>query len=278
MKPQGQRIIQNIGIGIGILGGGLGMIVGIAASPVFGSIFALVFIAIFGFVFGGMYLRGRTRDRLLSTGVQANGKIVEMWDTGVTINNQPQIGMKIEVYPASGMPFTAEVSQVISRLQTAYYQAGVSCVVRYDPANTKKIAIESIGGQVGDSSNTPDYGSNYQNQSPGITFGNPYFPGMNEQQIEKFIVDNDAEGNLLRQTGIECKATIKKNEFTNIYVQGQNTFNLFEVEVMPEGLHSYTAKFYGIVSAPSEYKFQVGNQIWVKYDRYNKEKVTFSHS
>jgi len=144
MKPKGQAIVMYIGLIIGGLGFLLGAVVGIAAAPIPGIIFTLFFILIFGFTFGRMYLRNRTRNRLLSTGRKANGKILEVWDTGVTLNNQPQIGMKIAVTPDTEMPFEAEVLLVISRLQTFYYRAGKSCTVRYDPEDKSKVTIESI--------------------------------------------------------------------------------------------------------------------------------------
>ena len=146
MRPEGQKIVQNIGIAVGILGGGLGMAVAIAAAPLFGSILSLFFIVLFGYIFGGQYLKDRKRKQLLESGIQANGKIIEMWDTGWTMNNQPKSGMVIEVTPRTGMPFKSEISLVISRLQTSYYQVGANCVVRYDPNNQKNVAIESLGG------------------------------------------------------------------------------------------------------------------------------------
>ncbi|HEY5122367.1 MAG TPA: hypothetical protein VIK14_01385 [Ignavibacteria bacterium] len=48
MKPEGQKILNNIGIIIGVIGGVIGMAVAIAASPIFGSILSLFFIVVFG--------------------------------------------------------------------------------------------------------------------------------------------------------------------------------------------------------------------------------------
>lgn len=144
MKPKGQEIVMYIGLIIGGLGFLVGAVVGIAAAPIPGTIFTLFLILIFGFTFGRMYLRNRTRNRLLASGRRAQGKILEVWDTGVTLNNQPQIGMKIAVTPDTEMPFEAEVLIVISRLQTFYYRAGKNCTVRYDPDDKSKVTIESI--------------------------------------------------------------------------------------------------------------------------------------
>ena len=89
MKPKGQKILYYIGVWVGVAGGLLGMAVSIAAAPLWGSLFSLFFIVVFGYFFGGQYLRSRKRKQLLETGRQANGRITEMWDTGVTVNNQP---------------------------------------------------------------------------------------------------------------------------------------------------------------------------------------------
>lgn len=278
MRPATQKFLQNFGIAVGIIFGGLGMLIGIAAAPLYGSIFAFVMIVIFGSFFGTQYFRKRRRTQLLETGIQAKAKIIDVWDSAITINNQPQIGMKIEVYPLIGQPFTSEVNLVISRLQTSYYQPGVSCIVRYDPNNTKTVAIESLGGAVNDSVNSFDYSRNFQNQNNSSAYSNPYFPGMSEEQIEQWLIKMDTEAKWIVKTGIECKAIIKKNEFTNVYVQEVNTVNLFELEVLIEGMHSYSAKCFGFISPTSASKFQVGNQIWVKYDRNNKNKVALSRA
>jgi hypothetical protein len=278
MRPVTQKILQNFGTVVGIIFGGLGMVIGIAASPIVGGLISLFVIIIFGSFFGTQYFRKRRRALLLETGIQAKGKIIEIWDSAITINNQPQIGMKIEVYPLIGKPFISEVNLVISRLQTSYYQPGLSCVVRYDPNNTKTVAIESLGEEVEDTVNAYDYKRNFQTQNNASSFGNPYFPGMSEQQIEQWLVKMDTEAKWIAKTGVECKAIIIKNEFTNVFVQDVNAVNLFELEMQIEGMHSYTAKCFGIISPTSASKFQVGNQIWVKYDRNDKNKVALSHA
>lgn len=274
MRPEGQKILYNIGVIVGVLGGLIGMAVGIASSPVFGSIFALFFILVFGFVFGGQYLKNKKREKLLETGSRANGKIVEMWDTGVTINNQPQIGMVIEVTPQAGPPFKSEISLVVSRLQTAYYQVGVNCIVKYDPNDKKTVAIESLGSSLGnqDSSSISNNFLNSDFQE------NPYFPGKSPEQIEEYLKIMDTEVKRILQIGIECKAIIKNNEFTNVYVNGDNTVNSFVVEVLPDNQPAYEAKCIGIISAPSILKFQPGKQVWIKYDPADKYKITLSHS
>jgi len=233
-------------------------------------------------VFGGQYLRNKKRTQLLKGGLQANGKIIEMFDTGVTMNNQPQIGMVIEVTPQTGAPFKSEIKLVVSRLQTAYYQVGVDCIVRYDPNDKKTVAIESIGGSLDNQSNSSGfYGSdtNQYNNSLNPAFQeNSFFPGKTPEQIEELLKVMDTEVKRILQVGIECKAIIKSNEFTNVYVNGDNTVNFFELEVLPDNEPAYEAKCFGIISQASGFKFQPGKQIWVKYDPDDKNKISLSHS
>ena len=279
MRPETQRIFMIIGTSIGVLGGLVGMAVAIAASPIFGSIFSLFFIVVFGWVFGGMFLRGRKRKQLLQTGVQANAQIVEIWDTGVTVNNQPQIGMKLRVTPQTGMPYDVETKVIISRLQTAYYQPGASCVVRYDPNDQSSVAVESIGGSAGDLSQQTlrQFGSDASGGA-GMAPAGTFFAGKAQKQVEEWLMKNDAESQRIMGVGVECKAIVTKNEWMGAYVNGQNTATAFELEVLPDNEPAYKATCYGVIMQSSVPKYQPGKQVWVKYDPDDKSKVTLSHS
>jgi|WetSurMetagenome_2_1015567.scaffolds.fasta_scaffold189049_2 hypothetical protein len=276
MRPEGQRILYYIGTTVGILGGLLGMTVAIIASPILGTIFTLFFIIVFGFAFGGRYLRDRKSKQLLTNGRRANGKIVELWDTGITINNQPEIGMVIEVTPETEPPFKAEVKLIISRLQTSFYQVGVSCIVKYDPNNKKTVAIERIGSTLsGMDSSTGGFGS-YQNYS--AQQGSPYFPGKNQQQIEDTYLAINMETKRILSVGVECKAIIKSVDNTNVFVNENYSLNAFVLEVIPDDYPAYEAKCMGIVMPASIPKYQPGKQIFVKYDPADRSKVSLFHS
>lgn len=285
MKPKGQKILLYVGTSIGALGGLIGMAVAIAAAPLIGSLFSLFFIVVFGFAFGLPYLRSRKRNKLLATGRRADGKIIEMWDTGVTINNQPQIGMKIQVTPQAGPPFTSEVIMVVSRLQTAYYQVGVNCIVKYDPEDTKTVAIESLGETLsgGSQQQSSQQYTNYIDQfAPNLptssTTSSPYFPGKTSEQIEIELQKIDAESKRIVATGIECRGIIKSCNWTNIYVNGENPLNFFEIEVIPDNAPAFEATCFGLISTASTSKYQPGKQIYIKYDQNDKKKISLSHS
>jgi len=52
-------------------------------------------------------------SKLLKTGVPATATITRIWDTGVTINNNPEIGVELQVTPSTGMPFVAQTKKYI---------------------------------------------------------------------------------------------------------------------------------------------------------------------
>ncbi len=68
-------------------------------------------------------------------GLPAQAKILNIWDTGTTINQNPVVGLLLEVQPPGGSPFQAETEQLISRLRIPMIQPGMEVAVRYDPHN-----------------------------------------------------------------------------------------------------------------------------------------------
>lgn len=85
------------------------------------------------------WLRNReVRDE----GLPAQAKILKIWDTGTTINQNPVVGLLLEVHPPGGTPFQAETEQLISRLQVPMIQPGMEISVKYDP-HTQAVALEN---------------------------------------------------------------------------------------------------------------------------------------
>lgn len=267
MNSRKSSKLVYIGIFIGIAGMFTGMAVSIYHEPLGGSILSLIFLIIFGLAFGIPYFRYRKSQNLLKTGRRAQGKIIEMWDTNVTINNQPQIGLKIEVTPQTGRPFVSEIKMVISRLQTSYYQPGMDCIVRYNPDDTKTVAIESIGSANG---SVQEF-----NQTPSSETS-PFFPGKSKEEIEKMLPEIESEHNRIRSIGIESAAVIKSCQWTNIYVNGANPLNFFEIAVTPENIPAFESKCFGLISQKSIHKYEPGKVIKVKYDPNNKSKIVIT--
>lgn len=80
-------------------------------------------------------------QKLLEEGVPAQATILKIWDTGVTLNDNPQVGMLLEVQPQGHEPFRVEMKSIISRIAIAQIQPGRVVPVRYDPQNPSKVAL-----------------------------------------------------------------------------------------------------------------------------------------
>jgi hypothetical protein len=80
---------------------------------------------------------------LQKTGVAAEAVIVRIWDTGITVNDDPVIGMEVEVYAAKGKPWTATIPKsLISRLDIPHFQPGETVKVRYDAQDPSRVGLD----------------------------------------------------------------------------------------------------------------------------------------
>jgi hypothetical protein len=80
----------------------------------------------------------------IKNGVKAEAAVMKVWDTGASINDNPQVGMLLDVRPSMGATFQAETKKVASRLNTGVIQPGVKVQALYDPANPKRMEVQSI--------------------------------------------------------------------------------------------------------------------------------------
>jgi hypothetical protein len=82
--------------------------------------------------------------RLQETGVPASARILEIWDTGITVNNDPVIGMRVEIDRSDGTTYPAVIPKsLISRLDVPRFQPGATVAVRIDPQDPAKVALDA---------------------------------------------------------------------------------------------------------------------------------------
>lgn len=80
---------------------------------------------------------------LQQSGIAAEAAIVRIWDTGITVNDDPVIGMEVEVYPAEGEPWRATIPKsLISRLDIPQFQPGQTVHVRFDPQDRSRVGLD----------------------------------------------------------------------------------------------------------------------------------------
>ncbi len=86
---------------------------------------------------------------VIKDGVKAEATVLKVWDTGVTINNNPRVGLLLEVRPEAGEPFQVELRKLISRLDASLVRPGAKADVIYDPVNPKRIEVRSFLAEAG---------------------------------------------------------------------------------------------------------------------------------
>jgi hypothetical protein len=73
--------------------------------------------------------------------VLAQATILNMWDTGVTLNDNPQVGLLLEIHPAGAPPYQVQTKSLVSRLKIPMVQIGNVVPVKYDPSDPSKVVL-----------------------------------------------------------------------------------------------------------------------------------------
>lgn len=80
--------------------------------------------------------------QLHTSGQPARAEILRIWDTGMTVNNDPVVGFVLQVQPV-GMPaYEAQTKLRISRIQLSQFQPGAVVPVRVDPADSTRVSLD----------------------------------------------------------------------------------------------------------------------------------------
>lgn len=221
------------------------------------AIVGLTFV-ILALVFGGMFLRWRVKQRVLQTGVAATATIVRVWDTGTRINDNPRVGMLLQVQPTTGAPFQAEIKETVSIVQMPMFQPGAQLDVKYDPAQPTNVAIVSVISGSGASSR------------PGL---------MNRQQAEQLLTRYQAENERILSSGVSAPAKILQYMPMGVNVNGNNPAVNLIVEVQPLAVAPFTAQAHGnVIAEASVYKFQPGQMVTVRYNPEDLSEVALERS
>lgn len=256
---------MNPGIWIGIVGGLIGFGVGIAAviktTGAMGTGIVIGMVILFG---GMFYLFYRllfkpmiNANRLQKTGIPAKARVLEVRDTGVTINNNPQVKLVLEVKNSLGQKYTTQCRVLVSRINPGAYQAGMELPIRIDPKNEMNVVLDFNAANTSLSAVT-------EQQNVAVLQG----------ELEQLQKDNEA----ISRSGRPARAIIRKYNWLGAYVNGKNPYVELELEVLPDNSLSFSGKARGVISESSISKYQPGCEIFVKYDLYDNSKVVIDHS
>ncbi|MBK7433068.1 MAG: hypothetical protein IPI66_03635 [Chitinophagaceae bacterium] len=257
---------MNAGIWIGIFGGLAGIIVAIVSVLTTAGSAGIYITAGILLIFGGMfYLFYRLffapmilAARLKKTGLPGQATIREVLDTGVTINNNPQVKLVLDVKGSLGQRYDATIRVLVSRIRPNLYQPGMTVAVLIDPNNEKNIVLDDSGGTLSKTANA--------------------FSRAQENSLKEELMKEQAANDAIRLTGRSARALIKKYTWLGVNINGNNPYSELEIEVLPSDLPSFPAKVKGVISEKSLEKYQPGKEIMVKYDVGDLSRVTIDHS
>lgn len=79
--------------------------------------------------------------RIRRVGRAADAVVLEIWDTGITVNNDPVVAFRLEVRPKESAPYEVETRGLVSRLHIPQIQPGATLPVAIDPLDPTKVAL-----------------------------------------------------------------------------------------------------------------------------------------
>jgi hypothetical protein len=85
-----------------------------------------------------------TARELQASGIAAEAEILSIWETGIKVNDEPVIGLKVTVKPPDGRPaYEATIPKSLVRfVDIPQFQPGKVIAVRIDPKNPSIVAID----------------------------------------------------------------------------------------------------------------------------------------
>jgi len=80
--------------------------------------------------------------RLQKSGIPAKAKVLEVRDTGIAINNNPQVKLVMEIKNNLGQVYTTTCKTIVSRRNPGYFKPGMEVLIKIDPKNKENVIIE----------------------------------------------------------------------------------------------------------------------------------------
>lgn len=77
----------------------------------------------------------------VKNGILTSAEVVEVWDTGTTLNENPQVKLLLKIRKIGGTYYQAEVKTIVSRLNAAQVRPGCKAEVKYDPEKPGRIQL-----------------------------------------------------------------------------------------------------------------------------------------
>ena len=104
-----------------------------------GLVFTFVLIVVLRRAFG-------PNKKLLQQGLPGRATVMNVYQTGMMVNNNPQIGLVLQIDGPLGQ-YQTETKAVIPMIAIPQFQPGAVVPVKIDPSNRNNIALDIYGPQ-----------------------------------------------------------------------------------------------------------------------------------
>jgi len=113
----------------------------IAAS----CVFTLAVIAGTGVLIWWIMKRVGPNQNIRQNGIPAQATIRQVWQTGTFINENPQVGMQLEVRPPGGAPYVTQLNAVVPLVNIPSFQPGTVVPVKISRTDATKVELDVYG-------------------------------------------------------------------------------------------------------------------------------------
>lgn len=252
----------NWGGRIGLIGGLIGFIAAFMVAPIPALFMFTIIFGVFYFVFKGIFYPEVEARRLRQIGQDATATILEVKETGWTVNKIYYIvNFVLEVRPKDRPAYQANLRRMISRLTMAKFQVGAVIPVKFDPNNPQKVTlIESTQALPQEANATAPISTDQM------------------KEVGAMIAKRDAMNKELLAKGEEAEATILRAWEMGIRVNGDNPFMGFLLEVRPNNQPVFTAEAQAPIMRANVPKYQPGRNIHVRFDPNDQTRVTLEQA
>lgn len=144
MGRRGGRVLVALGIFELALAAGFWLILG--GLPEAGSAMQLTAVLLGGvgvilLAVGLLWMRSAAKkDRISTTGVAGTGQIVGLGQTGMTVNDQPQVELDLLVTIPGRSPYRAKIKEIVPLIMLNRLQGTLA--VRVDPAEPEMVVVQ----------------------------------------------------------------------------------------------------------------------------------------
>jgi len=85
--------------------------------------------------------RRKRHQKILADGIESEAIVIEIGQTGMYVNNAPQLKVQIQVKPQKGRNFIAEIKQVVPQVDFNLLHSGSRIIVKYDPTYPRQAVL-----------------------------------------------------------------------------------------------------------------------------------------